>query len=235
MAQIVGQTWKQEKRTKLKEIVDFGKTILQREGALRAQYFIESKKGNEIEISTMVLVFDNDEEKYELLKKVRTVTTNKEADRCYVLFEGWLSKVDKGERPSIRPRHDKNREEVMMVSYFDKNMKSSTTIIPFTKKEGKVIFSKADVLKKMESIWNPFIEFEGSLEKQNVMSKETDESFYNEQANRLFEKYEPRLKEAKTKEEKRAIAMEAMEEIKEIEKRIMDNIIDEEDENGIDR
>ena len=115
------------------------------------------KTGNK-ELQIVVLQFANDEEKMKMMEKIRGLIMLSGVTKYWVVMEAWVS-----DNPFIRPRHDANRKEAIIISEYEKGEIHRKMIqMPFGRENGRPVWLKhKEILMTSEDSadrWNFFME-----------------------------------------------------------------------------
>ncbi len=168
--EIIGQQYELESELTDKEIIDMGKKLMKMQGGITPQFFLEKRKKNGSVMITSMLLEYEDPEKMVILEKVREIVSNSKAERVFLLNDGWASVMKKGDMRG-------KRERVIIVNIFNKSMKNTTYTVNVNGTKENLKFGKPAVMKDFNTIWNPYIELDGAIEKQ----KKTIDDFKGEE------------------------------------------------------
>ncbi len=197
------------------EIVKFSKETILKQGELKPQYFIEKKLGKKYERTTLVLLFNGGKEKDAVVKESRKLV---DGERCFVMAESWVSerKIDE-DMPYIRAGRDINRKEAIIITEYKKDLSPGQHVHLYFKRDndGKIVsFEKKNMGKiVLESLWNPYIEFDGVKEKIHKQIEKFDEKYFNKITKQLSEKYGPKLMKAEGDIEKKKVMLKMFQEM----------------------
>jgi len=101
------------------------------------------------------LTFEDDDEKEEMRVALREFIREHKLKKYWTIMEGWYS----SNIHVSSPKRDVNRKEALIIGEFSEdNPKGVSVMIPFTKKEGKIIFGKEERTNDFTSKWNFFME-----------------------------------------------------------------------------
>ena len=108
-------------------------------------------------IDMIILHFSTDDEKEMQLNMMRKKINDENIIKYWTIMEGWI-----GSDPFIRPSRDFERKEALIILEFDKKtMMTKFVMIPFEKKDNKIIWKKRLYEENIEdhtyhfsSMWN---------------------------------------------------------------------------------
>jgi hypothetical protein len=128
------------------------KTIIEKNGHHSPQIIFVTKKGIEIAL----LIFDSEEAKEIMLDVVRRKVSTEKIDKYFTIMEGWI-----GRNLNVRPSLDSQRQEGIIISEYNRDMKNKTLIHKFERKNNKIKWTERVILGSETdscSIWNVFVE-----------------------------------------------------------------------------
>lgn len=126
------------KTMSMEGVKEIAKECIQKQGSHQPQ-FIFVKDG---QATVVVAPFADDEEKEVMKTVMRKYVTEKRPDYYFYISEAWMSVAKKEEIGRKKPSEDPERQEVLIISKFNRDMKNETAIIPFKRKEGEIAFEK---------------------------------------------------------------------------------------------
>lgn len=212
---IMGTKSIQDEKRDIEEIIEYGKKTLQKTKQLHPQFFIERPlKNGKYELTTAVLIFKDQEGKEMLLKQMRSIVQDANAEKAFLIMDGWITESKPGELPWIRPMRSVHRKEVLIAQEFRKDQ-TNAPHYHFLYKRGKdesISFEEKIELKEGTSIttWNPFIEYDGVAEKLDKSREEADTEFFKKQSKLIAQKYGKRIADADTDKKRAALAKEIL-------------------------
>lgn len=195
-----------------KDVIDMAKDILKSTGKHIPEFIAETDKG----LILATLVFNSDLERAKRIDSLRSLVTSKGIKKYWVIMEAWRAKINAEEKMFRRAKQDLDREEVLIITEFSNDLKSSCVTIIFKRVNNEIVFEKEEIQNDFDSIWNVYLEREGIDEKMDKMISEINEKFLSKMAKDLSDKYKKEFFEAKTQEDKCKILTRIIKEGKEI-------------------
>ena len=190
------------------------KKVLIETGQHLPQIIAETSIDGEKKLAIVAIPFRTSEEKEKALEGLRTLIKEMNVDRYWAIFEAWMSKVEKGEKPFRRASRDIDRTEILSVSEFNKDMTQKCIIVPFKRENDKIIFEEEIADNNYHSsIWNVYLEKEGIDEGASKLIDEINGAYFKKLAKNLTEKYLDKFNNLTTKEEKNALLKQMLQEI----------------------
>lgn len=166
------------------EHVKFAKDALKEVGSLRTQMVVPTTKGLEV----YMLMFENDEQKREMINAMRTMVDARQIDRYIVMTEGWM-----GQKLNTRPSEDPERKEGLIIFEFRRNGMNKSKVIMFHRENDEIVFedeidmSGSDTTESY-SVFNFYLEDAG------------DERFKQMRAEHTLKQFEDDIGDEKIKE-----------------------------------
>jgi len=181
----------------INEIVKIAKQVLVERKSHAPQAIIENRKTKALEI--VVLAGMGDDNKDYAIDTIRLMVEKAQAERYWMIMEGWMTIINKGEKIYRRPRDDKDRTSALIISEFRKDMNNQIILIPFKIERNKIVFDEER--KKPEqhsSIWNVYLEKEGIEEGFDKLREKTNQEYFQATAKIMAKKFKARFENAKT-------------------------------------
>lgn len=214
---IIGTQHQSDKAFTVSMVKKIAKELLIKQGYVSPQYIIEKKSDKRYITTVAILIFANDKEKKEQMAEVRKLVSVQGAETVYFFMEAWMT-MGNPKLPFIRASEARDKKSTLVLSKFQKDNPNVglETLMPFTKIGKEIRFEEeigtSDITEAF-TIWNPFIELDGVMERTKKKVEEHNDKFIDEFADELFEKFGKKFNSAETDEEKIKIIEETKNEI----------------------
>lgn len=182
---------------KIEEVKEMATGMLVRQGHHAPMVLMETKKG----MVGAVVQFGNSKEKESAIEFIRQFVSKNNVLNYFTIFEGYMSMRSTGDL-IIKPRRDKKRKEVLVITEFRRDMKNKGVFIEFKKVDGGIKIGKSgDLGGEYASIWNVYLEKEGIDERLDKANKENIKAFAEKELRGLTKEFKERWDNIKTEEE----------------------------------
>ena len=196
----------QSKELSIEWVIKQAKSILEATGQHLPQVIANTNVDGKKELAIIAMPFGTQKEKEMALSGLRAFVKNMNVDRYWAVFEAWMSKMEKGKKLFRPASRDIDREEVIIISEFGRDLTRKCVIIPFKREGDRIICDKeVNVDKDYSSVWNVFLEKEGLDEKMSKFAKEINDSYFRRLAKDMTKKYLDKFNSTKTTEERVAL------------------------------
>ena len=202
-----------QKEISIEWVIKQAKLILEETGKHLPQVIAQTNVDGKKELAIIAIPFGTQKEKEMALNGLRAFVKNMNVERYWAVFEAWMAKIEKGEKLFRPASRDVDREEVLIISEFSKDMTQKCIIVPFKREDNKIIFDKeVNANKDYSSVWNVFLEKDGLDEKMDNFAEEINEGYFRKLAKSMAKKYIDKFNNAKTEEERVNLLKQMIEE-----------------------
>jgi len=212
----------------VKDVIEQAKDTLITTGKHIPQFIGYSDKG----LIVGVIMFGNDEEKEMTIDFIREKVSSNNIKKYWVIMEAWKSNIKPGEKIFRCASRDIDRNECLLVSEFNSDMKNIVVCIPFKRVDGKIVFEKEQITKDSYTMWNVYLEKEGIQERMDRSIQDINDAFIKKMSKDLAHKYKDEFSKVKSKEEIMRVVLKALIEGKkkiDDQKKTMLEVVEDED------
>ena len=170
----------EQKTLEYNEVVQMGKRFLITNKFHQPQAMLIDDKGA---ITIILLAMRNDQDKLPAIEALRQMVAKNKVNKYYLTMVSWFANIKETTR-MLPASQQPNRREALIVIEFIKGDNGSYGKFPFRRENNNIIFeddSSIGTTKELVSLWNVFLEAEGTKERLDKALKKSKDIYRGRQ------------------------------------------------------